>query len=225
MCDAASIADGQRVLDVGCGFGGTIASLNERFRRLKLVGANIDVRQLRRAAETVPSENENHIEWLACDAAHLPLADAAFDRVLAVECIFHFDRAAFLAEAARVLATGGSLTLSDFVPDERLTEYLDAFDLGADAAVRWTYGQIDVRCSLERYRKLAGDCGLTLAEHRDITRQTLPTYDFLRQSSRDWDDREAAETFQRATGRLEKASRKGLLRYEIVRFEKLRGSA
>lgn len=31
----AGIAEGQDVLDVGCGFGGTIASLNERFGRLE----------------------------------------------------------------------------------------------------------------------------------------------------------------------------------------------
>jgi hypothetical protein len=33
VCDAADIRDGQRIVDVGCGFGGTIASLNERFAR------------------------------------------------------------------------------------------------------------------------------------------------------------------------------------------------
>ncbi|MEQ8791474.1 MAG: methyltransferase domain-containing protein [Pirellulaceae bacterium] len=220
LCDTASIAAGQRILDVGCGFGGTIASLNERFHQLRMLGANIDVRQLRRAAETVQPLHDNQIEWLACDAARLPLSDCSFDRVLAVECIFHFDRAAFLAEAARVLRDGGSLTISDFVPDERMLEYLEAFDLSADEAVRWTYGQIDLRCSRERYRALAEANGLTLAEHRDITRQTLPTYDFLRQTAEEWEDRQAAETFQNATGRLEKASRKGLLRYEILRFDK-----
>jgi ubiquinone/menaquinone biosynthesis C-methylase UbiE len=220
LCHVAAITNRQRILDVGCGFGGTIASLNERFHGLNMLGANIDVRQLRRAAKTVHPQNGNDIQWLACDAARLPLADASFDRVLAVECIFHFDRAAFLAEAARVLREGGSLTISDFVPDERMTEYLDAFDLAADEAIRWTYGQIDLRCSRERYHALADENALTLTEVRDVTRQTLPTYDFLRQTAADWDDRQAAETFNRATGRLEKASRKGLLRYEILRFEK-----
>ncbi len=32
--DAAGIASGQRLVDVGCGFGGTIGSLNERYDQL-----------------------------------------------------------------------------------------------------------------------------------------------------------------------------------------------
>ena len=53
VCDAAPVTGGMRVLDVGCGFGGTVASLNERFRDLDMVGVNIDPRQLARAAELV----------------------------------------------------------------------------------------------------------------------------------------------------------------------------
>ena len=53
MCDVAEIRDGMRIIDVGCGFGGTIASLNERFSELELVGVNIDSRQLERATDMV----------------------------------------------------------------------------------------------------------------------------------------------------------------------------
>ena len=42
----AGIAEGQTVLDTGCGFGGTIASLNARFDDLHMIGLNIDARQL-----------------------------------------------------------------------------------------------------------------------------------------------------------------------------------
>jgi cyclopropane fatty-acyl-phospholipid synthase-like methyltransferase len=49
VCDAASVKDGAKLLDVGCGFGGTIASLNERITNTVLVGLNIDERQLIRA--------------------------------------------------------------------------------------------------------------------------------------------------------------------------------
>src|SRR6184192_2318285 len=37
VCAAAGVRDGLRVLDVGCGFGGTLASLNDRFSNLELV--------------------------------------------------------------------------------------------------------------------------------------------------------------------------------------------
>ncbi|MEM9006568.1 MAG: methyltransferase, partial [Cyanobacteria bacterium P01_F01_bin.86] len=53
VCKAANIQEGDRVLDVGCGFGGTIASLNEHFQQLHLTGLNIDPRQIERANQQV----------------------------------------------------------------------------------------------------------------------------------------------------------------------------
>ena len=37
----ANIVNGQNVLEVGCGFGGTISIINELFKNLKIVGLNI----------------------------------------------------------------------------------------------------------------------------------------------------------------------------------------
>ena len=106
-----------RVLDAGCGFGGTLACLQDRVERLDLTGLNIDPRQLQRAQKLVQPRPGSSLRFVAGDACALPFADASFDRVLAVECIFHFpSRAAFLAEVRRVLRPGGVLVLSDFVP-------------------------------------------------------------------------------------------------------------
>ena len=90
VCDAGKVGNGQRILDCGCGFGGTIASLNERFSDLQLVGLNIDDRQLDRAREQVQPQNNNQIEFIQGNACELPFEDNSFDVVLAVECIFHF---------------------------------------------------------------------------------------------------------------------------------------
>lgn len=220
VCDQAGIERGQRVLDVGCGFGGTIASLNERFSQLELSGVNIDGRQLERAAREVPPRSGNKITWVEADAAQIPLPKASFDRVLAVECVFHFQRAGFFAEAGRLLAPGGRLTLSDFVPQERAAAFMGDLNLSADPAIRWSYGQIDLNWSVSRYEQLAAASGLALMTTTDITAETLPTYDFLRASSEDWPDTEARDMFRRATGLLEKASRKGLLGYKVLTFEK-----
>lgn len=219
--DAAEIRDGLRIVDVGCGFGGTIASLNEQFSNLELVGINIDSRQLARAAALVQPRAGNTIEWLQADAAHLPLADASCDVVLAVESAFHFDRPGFFAAASRLLKPGGNLTLSDFIPSERALEYLDSIDFSADEAVRWTYGKIDLTYSLSRYQALAETHNFTLSKAIDITPNTLPTYDFLYSSANDWPDAREVQLFTRATRLLEKASRNGTMAYQILRFERL----
>jgi SAM-dependent methyltransferase len=220
VLDCADVRDNLRILDVGCGFGGTIACLNERFSGMELIGVNIDQLQLQRAAAQIDARSGNRVRLLLADAAELPIADEGVDAALAVESVFHFDRPRFFAEIGRVLRQGGSLTLSDFVPHARAAPYIEAINLGGNDAVRSTYGVIDVSWSVDRYRGLAAEHGLTLSAVRDVTAHTLPTYDFLRSSVEGWTDALEAEQFIRATGLLEKASRRGFIGYLILRFDK-----
>ena len=44
---AAGVTPGTQVLDVGCGFGGTLAHIHDRHPGCRLAGMNIDERQLR----------------------------------------------------------------------------------------------------------------------------------------------------------------------------------
>lgn len=220
---AAALADGLSLLDCGCGFGGTIASVNERHHNMRLVGLNIDGRQLERARETVLPLNGNRLEWVEGDACQLPFPDASFDRVTAVECIFHFpDRGRFFCEAARVLRPGGILTLCDFIPPERVVPYLEmeAYNPLLSSSTQATYGRIDVLSSMEAYRQYAHDAGLELSYEEDMTQHTIPTYAFLRTHAQKWDDVVLAGHFDRATAQLQTASRKGLLLYKILAFVK-----
>ena len=85
---------------------------------------------------------------------------------------------------------------------------------------RWTYGDVDMTCGNARYRQLAEDCGMRLVDEEDITEQTLPTYEFLKQGVQQWQNGEHAELFLKATGWLEKASRKKMIQYMIITFVK-----
>ncbi len=94
------MVDGARILDVGCGFGGTIDHLDERLDGCELVGLNIDRRQLARARALVTPRRDNTVDFVAGDACRLPFADASFDFLSAVECAFHFpSRKQFFREA------------------------------------------------------------------------------------------------------------------------------
>lgn len=179
VCNAAQIESGMRILDVGCGFGGTIASLNERFSSLELVGINIDERQLTRAREKVLPVNNNKIEFIQGDACKLPFDTDSFDVVLAVECLFHFpSRSSFFQEAARVLHPQGKLALSDFILPPQGFLMSSFFNSSIYKFFTSDFGNMNF-CTTADYTNLANMSGLKTISDQDITVATMPTYDAL----------------------------------------------
>ncbi len=215
LCRLADIAPGQRVLDVGCGFGGTVASLNERFSGLDLVGLNIEERQLDRARAQVVAAPGNSVAFQLGDACAMPFEAASVDRMLAVECVFHFpDRETFFQGAARVLRPGGLLVLSDFVPTRLLRPFCPAGSNGDVGGVGATFGNLNVQYTLSRYRAMARRAGLIPVVERNITRNTLPTYRYLQSLVG------SVRTAQRGIGFLQLLARCGLLGYYLLAFRK-----
>jgi len=214
---AAHVRDGQHILDVGCGFGGTIASLNENLSGLNLVGVNIDERQLARARQKVIARPGNQIEFKQGDACALPIADRSFDSVLAVECIFHFpDRRRFFTEALRVLRPGGYLALSDFLP---APWYAPFARFGArSSTLTEVFGHCEF-CTLKGYRRLAQETGFSIVHEKNITANTLPTYAFLR-ALRSHMRGEEPRSDSLAIHAMEFVSRIGALRYQVLAFRK-----
>jgi len=99
-----AVEPGDRLLEIGCGEGANLHHLAGRGAHLHGIDFTADKARFA-AAET-------GARTAAADAAHLPFATGSFDAVLIRDVLHHLpDRAAVLAEAARVLRAGGRLTV------------------------------------------------------------------------------------------------------------------
>jgi ubiquinone/menaquinone biosynthesis C-methylase UbiE len=226
ICTIVQIGENQAVLDVGCGFGGTISLLNKQYSNMNLTGLNIDGRQLIRAKNQVTAGSTNRINFVEGDACKLPFPDNHFDKILAVECIFHFpDRKSFFQEVCRVLKPGGCMALSDFIPNPLLLPH--CWIMSKPLVMRWPlvnkfnfFGYCNLNYTLRRYRRLAVLHDLEM-EVCDITKNVYPTYGYLSYLFKSMQlaesDRRMADAFVRGMQLLSKSA---LLKYQILSFKK-----
>ena len=99
--------EGARILDVGCGVGAYVRRIQQLSPRV--CGVDIDEQRVKRGSSSVPN-------LMVAVSEHLPFRDGSFDVVLLNEVIEHVsDDAETLAEACRVVATGGKVVV--FAPN------------------------------------------------------------------------------------------------------------
>ena len=103
---------GSRILDVGCGIGGSSRIL-AKFYGFNVTGITISPAQVKRARELTSSELNCNFQVM--DALDLKFDDGSFDAVWSVEAGAHMnDKAKFADEMLRTLRPGGYLALADW---------------------------------------------------------------------------------------------------------------
>jgi phthiocerol/phenolphthiocerol synthesis type-I polyketide synthase E len=136
-----------RVLDVGCGRGGTINVMANYFKARQLVGLDLSATAIRFCART---HRYDHASFLEGDAESLPFQNESFDVVSNLESSHSYpDIGSFYGEVQRVLKPGGFFLYTDVLsPDS------------------W-------RASIERLRA----SGMLVERDRDITANVMRSCD------------------------------------------------
>jgi MPBQ/MSBQ methyltransferase len=105
---------GSKVLDVGCGIGGS-ARILARDYGLDVVAISISPAQIARARALTPPSLAPRCRFAVMDALDLALADGSFDAVWSVEASPHMpDKQRYVDELLRVLKPGGLVALADW---------------------------------------------------------------------------------------------------------------
>lgn len=137
--DAARLSPTDRVLDVGCGTGGTVLEAATRVTDGSVLGVDLSVAMLEVARRRVADAGLANARFEQADAQIHPFEHGSFDVVLGrTSAMFFGDRPAAFANLARALRPGGRLVLLTWQPiagNEWIQRILGALAAGRDLPV------------------------------------------------------------------------------------------
>jgi tocopherol O-methyltransferase len=174
LAERARVLRGERVLDVGCGYGASARRLSNRFA-CRVTGVTISTAQARLARRyNLRHGRASSIDIVRADAAAPPIHDASFDLVWVVECIEHLrDKRRFVEETARILRPGGRFALCTWLrgygmpaDDVLVQEVCEAFLCPSLA-------------SADEYHLWCEEADLVVRCSEDLTSQVRKTWDVL----------------------------------------------
>ena len=169
-------ADHIRVLDVGCGIGGTSREIARRFPNWTVTGVSISSEQVARASQLAVEQSVLNVDFRCCDAMQMPFPDRAFDVVWSCESAEHMpDKEAFIKECVRVLKPGGRLVLATWCQrDDSEIPFTSEEKARLDFLYKeWCHPRF---ASIEEYERLCKCTGLESTRATDWTEQTLPAW-------------------------------------------------
>jgi MPBQ/MSBQ methyltransferase len=117
---------GAKVLDVGCGFGGTSRYLADKLGpRAEVTGITLSPNQVKRGTELAEERGLKNTKFMVMNALEMDFPDNSFDIVWACESGEHMpDKEAYINEMMRVLKPGGKFVMATWCQrDDRLVPF------------------------------------------------------------------------------------------------------
>jgi len=168
MMNAADIKSTDRVLDAGCGVGGSSIFL-AGMPGCRVTGITLSERQVQQATDNATKKGINdRVDFKTMNYSATDFPDASFDVVWGCESICYADsKEQFIKEAWRLLKPRGRLVVAD--------GFVSAFENNDNPVIRrWLDGwQVNYLETPQRFQKFMQEAGFTSILHRDITKEVL----------------------------------------------------
>jgi cyclopropane fatty-acyl-phospholipid synthase-like methyltransferase len=170
LAQLANIKTGSRILDIGCGFGGSSLYLTKKYGA-STTGITISPVQVQMAKEAAVKANLD-VSFLLMDAEDMEFAQP-FDLLWSVESISHYhDPKKFFASAAKLLKPGGCFALTDWFQKENLSladkrKFIEPIEKGMMVELR----------GMNDYSDFLVASGLHVVHRQDLTLNCAKSWD------------------------------------------------
>lgn len=123
LASVAQIKEGDRVLDAGCGVGGSTLWLAKKFQ-VHVIGIALGAHEVRHAEKLAHKMHlASQVDFAVMDMSHTEFPSASFEVVWAIESMLYVqDKNTVLSEYARLLSLHGRVVIADLFLAHQATE-------------------------------------------------------------------------------------------------------
>ncbi len=171
MSAKAGIGPNDKVLDAGCGLGGSSVWLAKNIG-CSVTGITLSEKQRKQGEDLAAKQGLAHkVQFLQEDFTNTQFADASFDVVWGIESICYAERKLdFLKEASRLLKPGGRVIVADFFKQPGL-EGKDK-ELIHKMAYGWAIADF---ATIADFKTAAAEAGFTKISAENISTAVTPS--------------------------------------------------
>jgi cyclopropane fatty-acyl-phospholipid synthase-like methyltransferase len=182
VAEKLDISVDDKILDAGCGVGGTAIWMTENYG-VDVTGITIVDKQVRLANKYAKTRGvDNSVNFALRDYTETGYPDSSFDKIYAIESVCHaIDKEAFIREAYRLLKPGGKLCVCDYFINHIRNE-LDKHDYESFCD-GWVMPDLPKK---DEFELLLKKNGFNKVQFSDNTEKALRSSDIMKKMSKRW---------------------------------------